>query len=84
MRFHWSRAMIYTYGITSLVFKMSKIFENSTEFIQIEWINAIKSININKYLREMCKNHSQKLATRQISIQSFNCDFKFNPVFENK
>jgi hypothetical protein len=32
----------------------------------------------------MCKNHSQKLATRQISIQSFSCDFKFNPVFENK
>ena len=40
-----------THGITWLVFKMSKIFENSTEFIQIEWIHAIKSININKYLR---------------------------------
>jgi hypothetical protein len=32
----------------------------------------------------MCKNHSQKLATRQISTQSFSCDYKFNPVFENK
>jgi hypothetical protein len=32
----------------------------------------------------MCKNHSQKLATQQISIQSFSFVFKFNPVFESK
>jgi hypothetical protein len=32
-------------------FKMPKTFENSTEFIQIEWIHGIKSVNINKYLR---------------------------------
>jgi hypothetical protein len=70
-----------------LVFIMSKIFENSTEFIQIEWIHAITSIIYKhqyKYLRLMCKNHSQELATRQISIHSDVIDFKFNPVLIRK
>lgn len=67
-----------THGITSQFLKCRKYLKTPLKwlnYIQIEGIHGSKSININKYLRQMCKTHSQKLAN-SANLNSFRCDFK--------